>query len=123
MTPRTQRPAHRLEPIGTGETLVLGDDLNDSMGGVQSRPIPYTVRVRFKSRRELERAADSLAARERRCHETNDPDGAGRAAELWEIAATDLERRDAGRTERERRRADRMRLAAEAWYAAGGEDR
>lgn len=123
MMPRTQRPAHRLEPIGTGETLVLGDDLNDSTGGADSRPIPYAVRVRFMTRRNLERAADTLAARERRCREMNDPDGADRAVGLWEIAAVDLERRDAERAERERRKAERMYLAAEAWFAAGGEDR
>lgn len=123
MMPRTQRPAHRLEPIGTGKTLILGDDLNDSMGDVQSRPTPYAMRVRFTTRRDLERAADSLAARERRCHETNDPDGADRAAELWEIAATDLERRDAEAAGRERRKADRMRFASDARYAAEGEGR
>ena len=97
--------------------------MNDSIPAADARPIPYAVRVRFMTRRDLERAADSLAARERRCRETNDPDGADRAASRWELAATEFGRREAERAERQRRKAGRMRLAAEAWYAAGGEDR
>lgn len=119
----TQGPADRLQPTGTGETLTSGDTENDSILAAGSRPIPYAVRVRFMTRRDLERTAVSLSARERRCRETNDPDGADQAARRWQMAVTELDRRDAELVERERRRTARMHQTAVAWYAARGENR
>ena len=113
-------PADRLRLIGTGETLTSRDTRNDSTDDADSRPIPWPLAVRFMTRRELERAVGRLEAHVRTCRATNDLDGADRADERRQGAATELERRDAERTDRERRRDAGMRQAAADCYAESG---
>ena len=90
------RPADRLQPTGTGETLGTGDAENDSIPAAESRPIPYEVYLWGLTCAELEREADRLTARIRNCHATNDLDGGDVAwRSLWTIREELAARRDA----------------------------
>jgi len=92
----TQGPADRLQPTGTGETLTSGDTRNASIPAADSRPIPYAVRARFMTRRDLEQEADRLTVRICDCHATNDRDGGDVAwRSLWMIREELAARRDA----------------------------
>ena len=95
MRSKTQRPAHRLQPIGTGETLVLGDGRNDNTAAHGSQSIPWPVAVRFMTRRELEQTVDRHASDARTRRVSNDLDGEPRTWRQWPDALVELDWRDA----------------------------
>jgi len=95
MRSKTQRPAHRLQPIGTGETLVLGDDPNDNTAAHDSQTIPRPVIVRFMMCRELEETVDRLASDARTRRVSNDLDGEPRTWRQWPDTLVELDWRDA----------------------------
>ena len=95
MMTKTQRPAHRLQPIGTGETLILRDGRNDSTGDANSRIISSALGATLMARQALARTVDRLAWEGRTCLATNDLDRAGSFWRQWHISVCEIAWRDA----------------------------
>lgn len=87
-------------------------------GAPDCRPVPWEIRVRHLILNELHKATDCLIVRARACSRNNGPAGTEEAERRYGLVWDELDRRDARRAARERRRDERIRREADAWYAA-----
>lgn len=82
--------------------------------------IPFEVRVRFLTRRELHRLADRELERGGYLERTGTPDERNGHYMKFDVIGDEIARRDAMQQEREEKRLRRMIEAAKRWHEKGG---
>ena len=79
--------------------------------------IPYPVRLRFMTKRELDRAMDYWDRKSQDAQRMQDAEAFATAERRIEAIWAEYDHRDAKRAERERRKQHRMELAASLYNA------
>lgn len=82
--------------------------------------IPFEVRVRFLTRRELHRLADCELEKGGYLERSGTPDECNGHYQRFDIIGDEIARRDAIQQEREAKRLQRMIEAAQVWHAEKG---
>jgi len=85
--------------------------------GHAERPVPFAVMIRFHTQAQLYRAMDYSDRRSRESARDNDLDGVDFAEHRMSLLWAEQDRRDAAKADRDRRKQDRIRAAAETFYA------
>lgn len=82
--------------------------------------IPFEVRVRFLTKRELYKLSDNELEKGGYLERSGTSDGCNGHYQRFDIVSAELRRREAVQAERELKRLARMVEAAKAWHAETG---